>query len=116
MVTELSWPSALGKVRKKYLRGFEVTPAQQAERVRDAYALLAHWRARLNIIQVDWYSWLRYDSFKKETFDYAGLRHIAAKRPHRIEDKPAAGTFKKEALKLEGCRRKGSRTTDCRRG
>jgi hypothetical protein len=116
MVTELSWPSAVGKVRKKYLKGFEVTPAQQAERVRDAYALLAHWRARLNIIQVDWYSWLRYDSFKKETFDYAGLRHIAAKRPHRIEDKPAAGAFKKEALKLEGCRRKGPRTTDCRSG
>jgi hypothetical protein len=113
MVTELSWPSAVGKVKPKYLRGFETTVQGQAQRVRQGYATLARWRARLRIIQVDWYSWLRFDAFKKETFDYAGLRHIAARRPHKIEDKPAAGAFKKEALRLEGCRRKGPLATDC---
>src|SRR5207248_979891 len=44
MVTELSWPSAVGKVKRKYLRGFETTPRGQAERVRDGYALLARWQ------------------------------------------------------------------------
>jgi len=114
MVTELSWPSAVGKVKRKYLRGFEVTVAQQAARVKDAYALLAHYRRRFNITQVDWYSWLRYDSFRTDTFDYSGLRHISSHR-FKIEDKPAAGAFKKEALKLEGCRRKGPTALDCRR-
>jgi hypothetical protein len=112
-VTELAWPSAVGKVKRKWLRGFEVTVAQQAERVRDAYALLARWRLRLNIEQVDWYSWLRYDAFRTETFDYAGLRHISSHR-FKIEDKPAAGAFKREALKLEGCKRKAPTATDCR--
>jgi hypothetical protein len=114
MVTELSWPSALGKVKPRYLRGFEVTPKQQAQRVRDAYALLARWQKRLKIIQVDWYSWLRYDAFPKEPFDYAGLRHVTYPG-YRKSDKPALGTFKMEALKLEGCRRKGPLATQCRR-
>ena len=114
MVTELSWPSAVGKVKKKWIRGFEVTVKQQAERVKDAYRLLARYRTRFNILQVDWYSWLRYDSFKTDTFDYSGLRHISAHH-FKIEDKPAAGTFKKEALKLEGCGRKGPTATDCHR-
>jgi hypothetical protein len=113
LVTELAWPSAVGKVKRKWLRGFEVTVDQQAERVRDAYKLLAHWRRRLNIEQVDWYSWLRYDAFRTDTFDYSGLRHISTHH-FKIEDKPAAGAFKKEALKLEGCRRKGPTATDCR--
>jgi hypothetical protein len=112
-VTELSWPSAVGKVPRRELRGFEVTPQEQARRVREGFALLAHWRHRLRIVQVDWYSWLRFDQFRTETFDYAGLRHITSN--HTIEDKPAAGTFKKEALKLEGCRRKGPKITDCKR-
>ena len=111
-VTELSWPSALGKVKKRWLRGFEVTPAQQASRVKSAYALLARYRTQLNIEQVDWYSWLRYDAFRTETFDYSGLRHISTHH-FKIEDKPAAGAFKKESLKLEGCRRKGPTATDC---
>lgn len=112
MVTELSWPSALGKVKRKYIRGFEVTAAQQASRVKSAYAALARYRTRFNITQVDWYSWLRYDAFRTDTFDYAGLRHISTHH-FKIEDKPAAGAFKKEALRLEGCRRKGPTATDC---
>lgn len=114
IVSELSWPSAKGKVKTKYLRGFEVTPRQQAERVRDGYSLLARLRGQLKILQVDWYSWLRYDQFKNEPFDYAGLRHVS-NHHGRIEDKPALGAFKDEALKLEGCRSKGPRATDCHR-
>jgi hypothetical protein len=114
MVTELSWPSAVGKVKKKWLRGFEVTPAQQANRVKAGYAALARYRTRFNITQVDWYSWLRYDAFRTDTFDYAGLRHISAHH-FKVEDKPAAGAFKKEALRLEGCGRKGPTATDCHR-
>ena len=113
-VTEMSWPSAVGKVKKKWLRGFEVTPAQQASRVKSGYAALARYRTQLNIEQVDWYSWLRYDAFRTDTFDYAGLRHISTHH-FKIEDKPAAGAFKKEALKLEGCGRKGPTATDCHR-
>jgi hypothetical protein len=115
IVSELSWPSAQGKVAKKYLRGFEVTPTEQAVLVREAYAILAHLRQRLKILQVDWYSWLRYDAFKMEPFDYAGLRHVSSHH-RRIEDKPALGAFKKEALRLEGCRRKEPRADNCHRG
>jgi hypothetical protein len=116
MVTELSWPSARGKVPKRILLGFEVNPVQQAQRVRAAYALLAKWRVRLNLIQVDWYSWLRFDQARDQVFDFAGLRHKQFKRngKGRITDKPALGAFKMEALRLEGCRRKGPLATDCR--
>jgi hypothetical protein len=113
MVTELSWPSAVGKVKKKWIRGFEVTVKAQAQRVKDAYRLMSRYRTRFNILQVDWYSWLRYDAFRTDTFDYSGLRHISTHR-FKIEDKPAAGAFKKIALRLEGCKRKGPTATDCR--
>jgi hypothetical protein len=50
--------------------------------------------------------------FKDPDIDSAGLRTIGPGGP---EPKPAFAAFRRVALKLEGCRRKGSTAAACRR-
>jgi hypothetical protein len=111
LITELSWPSAKGKTRENNGRGFgyEVTPAQQAARVRDVLPLLAEARKRLHIQRVYWHSWLSTD-LGHRTFDYSGLRRV---RGTTLHDKPALAAFRDGVLALEGCRRKGTTAKRC---
>jgi hypothetical protein len=94
IVSELSWPSAAGHVRRI---GFnEVTERQQAERVRASYELLARDRRHFRIESAFWYTWLSADR-GRYYFDYAGLRKLTAKGP---VPKPAYRAFRKVALRL----------------
>jgi hypothetical protein len=95
VVSELSWPSALGRVPQL---GFnEVTEAQQASRVTRAYELLAKYRSRFQIEGAYWYTWLSTDS-GGYYFDYSGLRKLTPSGPVA---KPAYRAFRRVALKLE---------------
>jgi hypothetical protein len=97
LVTELSWPSARGKV--PFLYGYEMTEKGQAARLREALPYLAARRRELRIERVYWYSWLTREQDKAYPFDYAGLRRLEAKR---IVAKPALAAFRATALKLQG--------------
>jgi hypothetical protein len=107
LVTELSWPSAKGRSRDHY--GYEVTPAEQAARIREVLPLLARARTRLRLERVYWFSWLSSDT-GRYTFDYSGLRTI---RGTTIRDKPGLAAFRSGALALEGCRAKGRTAKRC---
>lgn len=107
LITELSWPSGKGKSRDDY--GYEVTPSQQAARIRQVLPMLAAARKRLRIERVYWHSWLSIDT-GRHTFDYSGLRTI---RGTKIRDKPALAAYREGVLALEGCQRKGKTVARC---
>ncbi len=56
LLTELSWPSAKGKVKFGY--GYEQTERGQAARVSRALPYLVRRRRELGIERVHWYAWL----------------------------------------------------------
>ncbi len=83
---------------------------RQALRLRQSLALLARERRRLRIAGVWWYTWFSADRSPTYAFDYAGLRY---ERDGRVLDKPALRSYRRVALRLEGCRRKGATATRC---
>ncbi|MDX6665681.1 MAG: polysaccharide biosynthesis protein PslG [Solirubrobacteraceae bacterium] len=107
MITELSWPSAKGKSSQHY--GYEVTPKEQAQKLAAVLPMLAAARKRLGIERVYWFSWLSTDR-GHFTFDYSGLRTV---RGTKVFDKPALAAYRKGALALEGCKRKGATVARC---
>jgi hypothetical protein len=108
LVTELSWPSSVGKADSRY--GYEVTEKGQAAHLREALPRLAALRRKLRLERVYWYSWLSEDADKEYPFDYAGLRKIT---PDGIRSKPALAEYRRAALRLEGCKRKGATAKRC---
>ena len=107
LITELSWPSAKGRTKDKY--GYEVTPAQQARKLRAVLPMLAEARKRLHIERVYWHSWLSTD-IGHRTFDYSGLRRVSGTTVH---DKPALAAYRDGVLALEGCSRKRTTAQRC---
>lgn len=95
VITELSWPSAKGKTRYTY--GFEVTPREQAARLRMAVRAIASERKALRIPAIYWSSWISYDRSKLYSFDYAGLLRI---RHGKAIRKPAFYAFRRVAAEL----------------
>jgi hypothetical protein len=106
-VTELTWTSAAGKAEQF---GYEVTPKVQAEKLAEAYPLLARERERLKLERVYWYTWLSTDKGSDDPFAYAGLRRFAGRG--RVVPKPAFGAYERVARSLEGCT-KGDVATEC---
>jgi hypothetical protein len=98
VVTELSWPTAEGKVKTTY--GFEVTEKGQAQRVETALPVLAENRRRLRLAGVYWYTWLTRDRNVDYPFDWAGLSRLSGRT---IVRKPAYRALRKTALRIEGC-------------
>jgi hypothetical protein len=107
LITELSWPTGRGRSKDDY--GYEVTPAEQADRIREVLPLLAEARRRLLIERVYWFSWLSTDH-GTATFDYAGLRRITGTT---IRDKPGLAAYRRGVLALEGCKKKGRTVARC---
>jgi hypothetical protein len=97
LVTEFSWPSAKGKVKRTY--GYEVSEAGQAQRVTQALPYLAKRRRALRIERVYWYSWLTRETDDKYPFDFAGLRRL---EPASVVPKPAFAAFSRTARGLQG--------------
>lgn len=99
LVTELSWPSAKGKVKRRY--GYEVSEAGQAQRVSAALPYLAKRRRALRIERIYWYSWLTREKDEQYPFDFAGLRRLES---GAVVVKPAYDAYRRTALELQGLR------------
>jgi hypothetical protein len=110
LITELSWPSSVGKADSRY--GYEVTEKGQADHLREALPKLAKLRRSLRIERVFWFSWLSRDADPVYPFDYAGLRAVT---PGGARSKPALAEYRRAALRLEGCKRKGTTAKRCGR-
>jgi hypothetical protein len=108
LVTELSWPSSVGKTDSRY--GYEVTERGQADHLREALPRLAALRRELRLERVYWFSWLSAETDPAYPFDYAGLRKLTPDGPR---DKPALAAYRRAALRLEGCKRKGATARRC---
>lgn len=108
LITELSWPSSVGKADSRY--GYEVTERGQARHLREALPRLAALRTKLRLQRVYWFSWLSSDADKRYPFDYAGLRKVTPSGPR---SKPALAEYRRAALRLEGCRAKGATAARC---
>jgi hypothetical protein len=106
--TEVTWTSALGKVKKKYLAGFETTQKGQAQRMTEYFSRVAK-DQKLRIKRVYWYTWFSgytpARSFNNiPSFQYAGLTaHDAVGKPFRR--KPLLSAYARIAAKLEGGRK-----------
>jgi hypothetical protein len=108
-ITETSWPSAKGKTSFRY--GFEVTEAGQAKKARQLLNTLASVYSRYGVERLYWYTWLSLDSSTESPFDYAGLLKVGS--GGKIVPKPALKSFKRAALRIEGCRAKRVVATSC---
>lgn len=111
LITEFGWPSSQGKAPA--YGPFDVTERGQAHRVRRMLPLLARHRRRLRLWGVYYYTWMSLEYPGAGSFGYAGLRRID--RQGRRSSKPAFYAFRRAALRLERCRRKGSIATRCAR-
>jgi hypothetical protein len=108
MLTELNWPSALHRTPFHAL--YETTPKGQAHRLSDVVPLLARNRRRLRLIAFYYYTWITDGIPGGDPFQFAGLLDF----DHgRIVEKPAYFAFRRAALTIEGCSRKGRAATRC---
>jgi hypothetical protein len=107
-VTEFGWPSSKGKVKGI---GVSTDRRGQAARLGKALPLLARHRKRLRLTGVYYYTWVANDRPNNSIFNFAGLRHHLPSG--EIVPKPALGTFRRVALRLEGCRVKSAVATRC---
>jgi hypothetical protein len=75
-LTEVSWPSSLDKIGRRY--GYETTEKGMAAKIRRAYPMIARARKRLRIRRAYWYTWLTRETDPSYPFDYAGLRKLGS--------------------------------------
>ena len=112
IVTELTWPAAVGKVPKRRLLGLETTPRGQVARMKAAYKRLAAVRRKLRITQAYWFSWATaYDAksnLSDVSYRFAGLMRW---RGNVFTRMPILNTYTRLARTYEGCRK----STDARR-
>ena len=100
LLTELTWTSARGGTPAG-THPWDVTPAQQASRVREIYTLLARNRRRYNIRETYWFLWSSPDR-GRTPFDWAGL---LTESVSGLQPKPAFYEFERMTRLLEGCRK-----------
>jgi hypothetical protein len=114
IVTELTWPAAIGKVPKRRLLGLETTAAGQKARLKAAYKRLAAVKRSLRITQAYWFSWATaYDA--KSTFTDVSYRFsgLTRRRGNVFSPMPILRTYTSLAAKYEGCR-KGEDARRCK--
>jgi hypothetical protein len=117
IVTELTWPAAVGKVPKSALQqaaGLSTTRRGQAARLKSAYRALASGKRKLGVSQVYWYAWAtEYDNLSPESvmaFRYSGLNRFSG---GVFSPEPVLRTYTNLAATYEGCR-KSSNARRCR--
>lgn len=110
LATEVGWPSALGRTRQNF--GINTTERGQASKLRQLMPMLASDRQRLGLAGFYYYTWLSTDQRGDYSFDFSGLLGFNAKLD-LIYAKPAYSTFRRIALTLELCRKKGRVPTSC---
>lgn len=105
---EISWPSALRQAA--HLFDWETTPSGQAKKTSAVLSLLAANRSRLGLTGFYYYTWMGDEYPGAYPWNFAGL---VAWRNGSVSAKPALKAFRRGALAIEGCRRKGSLATKC---
>jgi hypothetical protein len=101
LVTELTWPSSLGKVKQKHI-DLDRSERTQATLLDAAYRAIAARRVKLGVRGVYWSSWLTRDRSRLDVFDYVGLSTL---RPNgSVRHKPAFYAYRSVARRLEGHR------------
>jgi Beta-galactosidase len=112
ILTELTWPAAIGKVPRSTLLGLETTPRGQLARLKAVYRQLVRMRRKLGVSETYWYSWATpYDAHSPQsdvTFRFAGLNRI---RNGVVRPMPILSAYRSLALRYEGCHK----TSDARR-
>jgi hypothetical protein len=107
---EVSWPSSLGKTFHNVGLDFAVTEAGQARNLAKVLPMLARDRASLHLLGFYYYTWAGAERRNAQSFDFAGLLRF---KKGRFTAKPAYYVFRRDALVLEGCRKKGPVATSC---
>jgi hypothetical protein len=106
ILTELTWPAAIGKVPKRRLLGLETTSRGQVLRLKAAYHRLALVRRKMRITQAYWFSWAtQYDdnsTLADVSYRFAGLTRW---RGNAFSPMPILRTYTSMAAKYEGCRK-----------
>jgi hypothetical protein len=106
MVTELTWPAAVGKVPAGSQLRLSTTEQGQIARLKSAYRRFAAQRRRLNVTQVDWFTWAsQYDANAVSSvvqFRFAGLTRFAN---GVFTPMPVLSAFADTAAAFQGCRK-----------
>jgi hypothetical protein len=114
ILTELTWPAAVGKVPRRTLLGLETTPRGQAARLKAVYRRLAKERRKLGVTETYWFSWATaYDANSPQsdvTFRFTGLTRF---RNGVFSPMPILRTYARVAARYQGCR-KSSNARRCR--
>jgi hypothetical protein len=106
---EISWPSSLGKTSGNEF-DFATTERGQAKNIAALLPMLGRDRKTLRLLGFDYYTWAGREDLGGISFDFAGLFRF---KHGKFVAKPALGAFRKAALALEGCRKKGPVATSC---
>jgi hypothetical protein len=114
ILTELTWPAAVGKVPTGGLVSFATTAAGQASRLKAVYRQLARERRRLRVTQAYWFTWATpYDtggSLSTVSFRFSGLTRLQG---GVFSPMPLLNSYAGVAAQYEGCR-KSSDARSCR--
>jgi hypothetical protein len=106
LVTELTWPAAVGKVPAGSQLRLSTTEQGQIARLKAAYRRLAVQRRRLNVTQVDWFTWAsQYDANAVASvvqFRFAGLTRFAN---GVFTPMPVLSAYADTAAAFQGCRK-----------
>jgi hypothetical protein len=109
---EVSWPSSLGQTPHNDGYDFATTQRGQARNIAALLPMLARDRHQLGLLGFDYYDWAGAEQRGGRVFDFAGLFRFT---PSGLVAKPAFHAFRRAALAMEGCRRKGAVATVCRK-
>jgi hypothetical protein len=114
ILTELTWPGAVGRTRARLL-GLESTPRGEALRMTAAYSTLATHIRQTGVTQAYWYTWASsFDTSDRGAgagYDFAGLTRIT--NAGSFVAKPILSTYAQVAARYEGCK-KGTNALRCR--
>lgn len=111
LVTETGWNSSIHHhPADNYC--CQTTAKGQARKLKAVLPLLAANRRALHLDGFYYYTWAGQEFGGAPSFNFAGLFRYTR---GRLVAKPAYAVFRKEALALEHCRRKGATPTRCRR-
>lgn len=108
LATEVSWPSAQGKSRQKF--DFDTTEAGQARNIAALLPMIGAAYQSLRLAGFYYYTWMGDEGNKSAAFNFAGLLRF---HDNKVTVKPALGAFRRGALALERCKRKGFLASSC---
>jgi hypothetical protein len=109
---EISWPSSEGETPHGEGFDFGTTETGQARNLAALLPMLGRYRRRLGLLGFDYYTWAGIEDRGGSSFDFSGLLRVSS---GRLVAKPAFYAFRRAALALESCARKGPVATTCAR-